>query len=94
MPEVLRKKLLLLIGWVYSVFVCLFHLLLFRVVYIFDYYAEKIKSFSTNQLWKMYGPQLKKHFWIEHTFWSDGYFVCSTGDASTDNIKKYIESPG
>ena len=34
-----------------------------------DYYAEKIKSFSTNQLWKMYGPQLNTQFWVEHTFW-------------------------
>jgi putative transposase len=42
----------------------------------------------------MYEPQLKKHFWVKHTFWSDGYFVCSTGDANTDTIKKYIESQG
>ena len=40
------------------------------------------------------GPQLKKQFWIEHIFWSDGYFVCSTGDASTETINKYIESRG
>ena len=26
--------------------------------------------------------------------WSDGYFVYSTGDASTETIKKYIESQG
>lgn len=56
--------------------------------------VRRLKQISTTQLWKMYEPQLKKHFWVEHTFWSDGYFVCSTGDASTDTIKKYIESQG
>jgi REP element-mobilizing transposase RayT len=24
----------------------------------------------------------------EKTFWSDGYFACSTGDASTETINK------
>jgi putative transposase len=56
--------------------------------------VRRLKQISTNQLWKMYGHHLKKQFWVEHTFWSDGYFVCSTGDASTDTIKKYIESQG
>jgi len=56
--------------------------------------VRRLKQISTNQLWKMYGNQLIKHFWVEQTFWSDGYFVCSTGDASTDTIKKYIESQG
>lgn len=56
--------------------------------------VRRLKQISTNRLWKMYQAQLKKQFWVEHTFWSDGYFVCSTGDASTDTIKKYIESQG
>jgi len=30
----------------------------------------------------------------ENTFWSDGYFVCSTGDANMETIKKYIEEQG
>jgi len=37
---------------------------------------------------------MRKHFWKEHTFWSDGYFVCSTGEASTETIKQYIASQG
>lgn len=56
--------------------------------------VRRLKQISTNQLWKLYQQQLRKQFWVEHTFWSDGYFVCSTGDASTDTIKKYIESQG
>ena len=58
------------------------------------YIVRRLKQLSTNLLWKLYGQQLKKQFWAEHTFWSDGYFVCSTGDASTETIKKYIESQG
>ena len=37
---------------------------------------------------------LKKEFWKEHTFWSDGYFVCSIGEANPDTIRKYIENQG
>lgn len=51
--------------------------------------VRRLKQISTNQLWKMHGQQLKKQFRIDRTFWSDGYFVCSTGDASTDTINKY-----
>ncbi|WP_193039115.1 transposase, partial [Pseudoalteromonas nigrifaciens] len=28
------------------------------------------------------------------TFWSDGYFVCSVGNASADTIRKYIQNQG
>jgi len=38
--------------------------------------------------------ELKKSYWKENTFWSDGYFVCSTGDANMETIKKYIEEQG
>jgi putative transposase len=37
---------------------------------------------------------LKNHFWKENTFWSDGYFVGATGDASTEIIRKYIAEQG
>ena len=30
----------------------------------------------------------------KHTFWIDGYFVCSIGEANPDTIRKYIESQG
>lgn len=42
--------------------------------------VRKLKQISTNQLWKSYNKILKKHFWKEKTFWSDGYFVCSVGN--------------
>ena len=30
----------------------------------------------------------------EHTFWTDGYFACSVGNASEKMLKKYIENQG
>jgi len=32
--------------------------------------------------------------WKEHTFWSDGYFVASIGNANEKTIQKYIEEQG
>ena len=42
----------------------------------------------------MHAKMLKKHYWAEHTLWSDGYFAASTGDASASTIEKYIASQG
>ena len=56
--------------------------------------VNRLKSISTNRLWKRYKNYLKNHFWKEKTFWSDGYFICSTGNANMETIKKYIEAQG
>ena len=56
--------------------------------------AHCLKQISTNRIYKKHKYELKKHFWKENTFWSDGYFVCSTGNASTETIRKYIETQG
>ncbi len=56
--------------------------------------VRKLKQESTIKLWKSFPKYMGEQFWKEHTFWSDGYFVCSTGEASTDTIRKYIESQG
>lgn len=37
---------------------------------------------------------LMQHFWKERTFWSDGYFCCTVGNASQEGIRHYIESLG
>lgn len=55
---------------------------------------HSLKSISTFRIYKQHYAFLKKHFWSENTFWSDGYFVCSTGDASIDTIRKYIQEQG
>ncbi len=56
--------------------------------------VSRIKQMSTIRMWKQYSIELKKYYWSENTLWSDGYFVCSTGDASMETIKKYIEEQG
>jgi putative transposase len=56
--------------------------------------AARLKSQSTFHIWKKCDETLQWYFWKERTFWSDGYFVCSTGDASTETIKRYIEEQG
>jgi len=53
-----------------------------------------LKSESTILLWKRHRDFLKKHFWKEQTFWSNGYFACSIGEASEETIRKYIELQG
>lgn len=54
--------------------------------------VRRLKQISTNKLWKLCPRLLEKHFWKEHTFWSDGYFVCSIGNASEETIKNYIKN--
>jgi putative transposase len=56
--------------------------------------VNRLKSKSTTVLWQKHDSFLKKHFWNEKTFWSDGYFVCSIGEASTSTIKNYILNQG
>lgn len=56
--------------------------------------VRRIKQCTTNDIWKEFYGRLRLEFWKENTFWSDGYFVTSTGDASTETIRKYIENQG
>ena len=34
-----------------------------------------LKQQSTIQMWRRYSSELKKQYWNENTFWTDGYFV-------------------
>lgn len=57
--------------------------------------VRKLKQESTYHIWhSTYKSFLLKHFWKEHTFWSDGYFVCSVGEASPETVRQYILSQG
>ncbi len=56
--------------------------------------VRKLKQESTIAIWQKHKNILSKNFWKEHTFWSDGYFVCSIGEASPDTIRQYILSQG
>ena len=54
------------------------------------------KQMSTYRIWRQNNNQiyLKKHFWKENKFWSDGYFACSIGNVSKEIIEKYIQEQG
>ena len=51
---------------------------------------------STYRIWRQNNNSyyLRKHFWKEKTFWSDGYFACSIGNISKETIEQYIKSQG
>jgi putative transposase len=55
-----------------------------------------IKQITTYRIWRQNDnyKYLSKQFWIEKTFWSDGYFACSIGQVSKDIIEKYIQTQG
>ena len=69
-----------------------------------DELIKILKQQTTWNVWKKYANELKQYFWKERTFWSDGKFVCSTGDVSTgdvstgdvstETILEYIKSQG
>ena len=56
-------------------------------------YVRRIKQSTTQSLWSRF-KWFKKQFWVKKTFWSDGYFVCSVGNAAADTIRKYIQEQG
>ncbi|MCQ1057018.1 IS200/IS605 family transposase [Photobacterium sp. ZSDE20] len=61
--------------------------------YSVSQYVRRIKQQTTLTLWKEF-PFLYRHFWRERTFWSDGYFACSIGNASEETIRRYIQEQG
>lgn len=56
--------------------------------------VRTMKSYTTYHIWKLYKTYLSKHFWKENTFWTDRYFICSIGNISEKQLKKYIENQG
>ena len=53
-----------------------------------------LKQESTVEMWRLFDKYLRKFYWKENTLWSDGYFVCTVGNASEDTIRRYIETQG
>ena len=53
-----------------------------------------MKSYITYHIWERHQEFLSKHFWKEHTLWTDGYFVCSVGNVSEKTLREYIKNQG
>ena len=56
--------------------------------------VRTMKSYTTYHIWQKHCNYLSKCFWKEHTFWADGYFICSVGNVSEKILKEYIENQG
>ncbi|MBF0208277.1 MAG: IS200/IS605 family transposase [Oligoflexia bacterium] len=56
--------------------------------------VRKLKQESTYLIWKNFENLLRKQFWKERTFLSDGYFVATIGQVSAETIRRYIENQG
>ena len=63
-------------------------------VYSVSQIVRKLKQSTTKILWSKHKIYLQSHFWKERTFWSDGYFVCTVGNASIETIRHYIQDQG
>ena len=57
-------------------------------------FVRVLKQYTTYHIWRKYENYLSKVFWHERTFWSDGYFITSIGEVSSETLKKYIENQG
>lgn len=53
-----------------------------------------LKQQSTIQMWRRYSSELKKQYWKENTFWTDGYFCSTIGEVSSEALKHYIQNQG
>jgi len=56
--------------------------------------VRRWKQESTIRLWQAHESELKRHDWSERTFWSDGYFCCTLGNASQEAIRHYSANQG
>lgn len=56
--------------------------------------VRTLKQYSTYYVWRDYETVLKRCYWKEKTFWSDGYFAASIGQVSQATIERYIETQG
>lgn len=53
-----------------------------------------LKQQSTTEIWRMCSKELKRHYWVENIFWTDGYFAPTIGEVSSKTLKHYIENQG
>ena len=56
--------------------------------------VHQLKQISTYRIYRIHRTYLKQYYWKENTLFSDGYFACSTGDASSETIMRYIAEQG
>ncbi|MGL5530570.1 MAG: IS200/IS605 family transposase [Culicoidibacterales bacterium] len=55
--------------------------------------VNNLKTVSSRLIRKEFSAQLAPYYWKPY-FWSNSYLILSTGGATIDMIKKYIENQG
>jgi len=55
--------------------------------------VNTLKTVSSSLIKKQYEQNLKKYYW-KSAFWSRSYCIVSTGGATIETIKEYIENQG
>lgn len=53
-----------------------------------------LKQQSTIEIRRIYNKELRKHYWNENTFWTDGYFCSTIGEVSSKTLSHYIQNQG
>ena len=56
--------------------------------------TRTMKLYITYHIWETHKSYLSKQFWKENTFFTEGYFVCTVGNVSEKQLRKYIENQG
>lgn len=56
--------------------------------------VRRLKQVSMRRIYELHGSSLRKIFYREYTFWTDGYFVSSIGNVSQETAREYIENQG
>ena len=79
------------------------YLLQYQIIFVCKYRKKLLMSKQISDDIKQFSYEIcQKHKVIirymetdkEHTFWTDGYFVCSVGNVSGEMPRKYIENQG
>jgi REP element-mobilizing transposase RayT len=55
-------------------------------------FINAMKGMSSRRLFQEF-PKLTEKLWNGH-LWSPSYFLCTTGQVTLDQVKKYVESQG
>ncbi len=56
-------------------------------------FVNNLKTVSSRLIRKEFKDYLAKFYW-KPVFWTGAYFISSSGDATLDQIKKYVENQG
>lgn len=56
--------------------------------------VANLKGVTSRMVRKLYKEELSGYYWDSDSFWSDSYFISTTGGACLEVIQKYIEEQG